>query len=148
MSEIYYSAVKDEDYRERDVYDAITSVVENLMDAKDLDAKDLIGEIVTIYQGEVNPKKASAYFSIDGLFDHMACWANDDMGEDGDQWPDCTKEQEEELENKIKICIDKWADIHGGQPTFGIIENVKEIKAKVIGEYDYEIIANLEHPNK
>lgn len=92
-----------------------------------------VGDVVTIYEGDAILWKAGDFadgFPLDTLSNH----AYDEAGEYADEWPNCTKEQEADLTQRLKDVVNQWADDHGLQPQFYHVENVKELRFVMTSE--------------
>lgn len=117
-------------------YTEIEDAIESAFDDPDLP----IGTVVTIDEGDAIPWKAGDF--ADGFpVETLANSAYDEAGEYADGWPNCTKEQESDLAQRIKSAVNQWADDHGLQPRFYRVANIKEIKVKLTSKTgDYEIL--------
>jgi hypothetical protein len=73
-----------------------------------------IGEIV-------DPIQPEDHVDADLLLEHVAC-QDDYEGEIADQWPESSKEQEEELTGEIRKTFAGWLDRHELRPTHYVIE--------------------------
>ncbi len=125
-------SLNNEDFNYTEMEDALRDKFD------DLDIK--LGDVVTIYEGDAVLWKAGDF--ADGFpVDTLSNGSYDEAGEYADEWPNCTKEQDQDLVQRIKDVVNQWADDHGLQPTFYRVENVKEIQAKLTSiDGDYEIL--------
>ena len=132
MSELKYST-DEETFDYDDIGEALCSIFE-CDDTLD------VGTIITVYSGEKEEKKASNYSTW--IVENLSQNAFDDMSEHSGDWPNCTKEQEKELEDAIDKLVDEWADEHNLQPTFYGIKNQKKIKVKILNieTGDFEVL--------
>jgi len=93
-----------------------------------------VGDVVTIYEGDSIEHKAgdfAAFWPIDKLKEN----ANEECGEYSESWlTHCTKEQEGDLEDRIKAVVNQWADDYALHPNFYGVENIKEIKVELLDE--------------
>lgn len=126
----WYSA-NDEDYSHSEIEDAVTEVFD--------DPEIAVGEVRSVWEGEVTIKKAGEYAPED-----MVTLISDRayaMCGYVDGWPmNCTKEQGQELNKMVAEAINTWASIHGLQPTFGTVKDVREIKVRLTsadGAWEY-----------
>jgi len=94
--------------------------------------------VVTIWQGESAPVKASDFIS--SVEDELAGRAYDEFGDHIGDWPNSTKEQNIELNAMIEKAVDEWANKNNLQPKFFNIINIKELKVNVLEDGGYEII--------
>lgn len=122
MSEIYYST-DEEVFNYDDIGEAICSIFE-CDDTLD------VGTIITIYSGEAIKFNASSF--VKDITEDMSERAYDEIGEHADNWPDCNKEQREDLEKLMAKTVDSWASKHNLHPKFWGIKNQKEIKVKIL----------------
>lgn len=117
--------INDEYFNHSELEDAITEALDN---------PDLpVGAVVKVYEGDAVPWKAGDFsdgFPVDSLMER----AYDEAGEHAGDWPDCTKEQETDLEQRIKDVVNQWADDHGLQPKFCRVDNVREIQVELTSE--------------
>jgi len=103
-----------------------------------------IGDTVTIYEGELEQYPASHYL-IEVTTESLNEEAYDTVGEYADEWPNLTKSQEKELNVEINKTVDLWFSKQKLHPSFGAIENVKELKYKIT---DLEDVDNWELLNE
>jgi hypothetical protein len=119
-------------------YDTLDDAATSALD----DPKITVGTIVTLYEGDAIPWKASDFapgFNLDTLSQN----AYDNAGEYADDWPDCGEAAGSDLDRRIAELVDQWADEHGVQPNFYHVKNVKTIHVKLTNEAgDYEVIPN------
>jgi len=90
------------------------------------------GDTIEIYKGEVIPKKASNYADITSFYDsfsEMAYANHDDIAEG---WPSSEKENFDLFEERLRKLVDEYFDEIHDHPQFGSVENVKELRFKVI----------------
>jgi len=135
-------------YNEESFYDEIDDFID------DIDSNHEAGEILTIYEADNVPKKASDFFSEWKLIEWAQEEALDELGDCADSWLDGvlverTKynqdrvsveqaAQAREIRQDLAAHIDMWADKHGLQPTFYGIENIRKIQIKYLGDGNYE----------
>ena len=130
----YYST-NEENYPHSDIDDA----VDDLLGSGNAE----VGDKVTIYKGEGESKKASAYYWADTI-ENMLENGYEEAGEYADYWSldQATSEQKTELEDEIKKVIDIWADKHNMHPRFYNIENQEKILVEILNEScDYKVVA-------
>lgn len=131
MAEKCYS-VNNEEFNHSELNDAVAEVFDEVDIA--------IGSVRTVFEGDAIRWKASDFGPYD-IIDTLACNAGDNAGEYADDWPEVTKDQEDELHALVRDVVDKWADDHGLQPNFYHVENVKEIQVKLVSsDGDYEVV--------
>lgn len=98
------------------------------------------GTVITIYEGDAVKQKAGNFAKWD-VIDELSCSAGDECGEYADDWPNCTKEQSDDLDERIAAVVNQWADDHGLQPNFYTVENVKEIQVELLDiDGNYKIL--------
>ena len=99
------------------------------------------GDIRTIYEGTTKEFKAGD-FAPRYMEEMLAEQAYDDGGEYAENWLSGLRpEQKEDLAKRIKEAINAWADDHALHPTFYGVENVREIKVKLLDDDDnFEIV--------
>lgn len=116
-----------------------TELEDAIRDAFD-DARMKVGNTVTIFEADAELWKAGCFadaFPVDTLCNR----AYDEAGEYADNWPDCDKDQEADLEQRIKDVVNQWADDYGLQPNFWQVSNVKKLNVKMLTEEgQYEIL--------
>lgn len=105
------------------------------------DKEVAVGATITVYEGTVVNFKAGK-FAPSFVLDELNSAACDDCGDDAvGEWPDCEKAVEVDLEEMVAAAIDAWADRHNLQPTFGGIENVKELSVrKLSDDGNFEVV--------
>ncbi len=97
------------------------------------------GDVVTVFEADAVKAKASSF--VYGLMDSMQEKAYDEYGEYAEHWPDTDQKNIDVLEEVVKLLADLWATNYDVQPTFYKVDNVKEIKVKILNDdYDYEVI--------
>lgn len=120
----WYST-NEEDYRHTEIEAAIAEAFD--------DSTIKAGEIRSIWEGDAIIRRAGSYAPF-RMVEELSERAYDECGEYAEDWPDCSKEQEHELEQRIAAAINSWADDFGHQPTFGTVGNVREIKVRLTSE--------------
>ena len=132
MKDIYYSS-DEETFNYESIDEAICDVFES-------ENSFSVGDIITVYSGE--PVKRAASYFVRDIHEDMNERAYDEAGEWGEDYPECNKEQRDELQKMVNAAVDEWADKHNLQPKFYGIKNQKEIKAKLLNleTGDYEIL--------
>lgn len=128
-------STNDEDYSYDEIEDAIR---DKIADHPELTP----GDIFTIWEGDAILWKAGDFaggFCVDDLSDRAYAEAE----ESADGWLDsCPKEVKDDLETRIEVVVNQWADDHGLQPKFYRVENVCEVKVKVMSEDgEWEIVS-------
>jgi hypothetical protein len=133
MSEKCYST-NNEDFN----YTDLDEVIEEAFN----DPYAIVGHVVTVFEGD-SVKKQAGNFANFWPIDRLKECVYDECGEYAEDWLDnCTKEQEADLEDRIKEVVNKWADDYGLQPTFYGVKNVKEIKVELLDtEGNYKILS-------
>ncbi|KAB0665638.1 hypothetical protein F6V25_07910 [Oryzomonas japonica] len=130
MADKWYST-NGEEFNHTELDDAIRSALDDL--------RIPVGSVVTVYEGDSLVRKAGDYAPC--IFDELASAAGDECGEYGDDWPNCSKEEIKNLDERIKRAVNEWADNYGLHPTFGTVSNVKGIKVKLLDNTgNYEIL--------
>lgn len=125
-------SINDEDYSFTELEDAIIAALE-----KDMTIP--VGTIITVWEGDAVKCKAGDFPAVD--IESMAERACDEVGECAEDWPDCGKEEESDLNERIRAVVNQWADDHGLHPNFYRISNTKTIKVKLTSESgDYQIV--------
>ena len=118
-------STNNEDY----IYDDIESAIESSID----DLSIQVGSEFLVYEGDAIKYKAGDFSN--GLLNYIVESAYGCGEEYSDGYLDeVTKEQEAELDNRIADAVNQWADEHGFQPKFGRVDNIKEIRVRVISE--------------
>lgn len=131
MSDKKCYSTNNEDFNYSEMDDAISDAID--------DPTINVGDIVTVYEGDAVMWKAGEFTGF--MLDAISNCAADEAGEYSDDWPNCTKEQEADLDKRIADVVNQWANDHGLQPNFYRVQNVKEIQAKFIGGDDgYELL--------
>lgn len=126
MSEKYYS-VDEENFSHSDMADAVQEVFD-YVGAKPGDER-------TIYEGTA--KKLTAGSFVPCIEDDLINSAFDEVGEFADGWLEgLTPDQRGDLADRVKAAVNSWADDHGLQPTFFTVENVREIKVRLLDNDD------------
>jgi len=132
MSNKYYSLDKS-----RFLYDDVFGALEVIVGFVK------VGDIVTIYQGDVVKKLASHY---------LPDYTNDSMNENAcdihsydlvKEWPDLDASLEVDLKHTIDEVVNKWFTKNNMHPSFGNVINIKELKYKIISledVYGWELI--------
>lgn len=120
----WYSS-NEEDFKHTEIDDAVTEVFD-YEEAKP-------GDVRLVREGDAVISKAGQFVPAALTSDMNNC-ACDECGEYAEDWPACTKDQEQDLEQRIADAINAWADDHGLQPTFGTVENVRDIEVRLLDE--------------
>lgn len=90
-----------------------------------------------IYLAKCKPAMNSHMFpDADIIIDHMTSQADDIGGVHSDDYPDVSKEQEEELTDKLHELLSKWCEKHNIQPSFYTVLESKK--------YDLETLQVVE----
>jgi hypothetical protein len=89
------------------------------------------GDVVTVWEGDASPKKASYY--VPDVLELMQESAYEDGGDWADTW-DFTKEQKESMQEAIERAVDAWADANDMHPKFYSILRSRPIKVRFINE--------------
>lgn len=137
-------------YNEENFYDEIDDFID------DIDANHEAGEVLTIYQADNVPKKASDFVAPWLIIERAQEDASDELGDCAEYWLDETLVERKEwnkdrvsveqdakakqMRQDLSDCIDAWADKHGLQPRFFGIENIKKIQIKYLGDTEYELL--------
>lgn len=88
------------------------------------DPKEYEGK--TCYVGRVDTY--NAFIDADGIIEHIQDDAWSECGEVAEGFlSDVTKEQTEELQNKLNDVLQEWLTKHNLQPTFGDMVDIEEI---------------------
>ena len=99
----------------------------------------ITGKVVTIHEGDTVRHNVADW--IPNIVDQLSEHAYDDAGEYAQGWPDCTPDQDKELQAAICKAVDEWLDRHNLRPTFHAVENVREIKVRITSEDgDFEVV--------
>lgn len=99
-----------------------------------------VGETTVIYAADSIGQKASNF--IPDIVEYMQEIAYEECGEYVDTWPDATQSQRDNLNRTIGNVVNVWADQNNLKPKFYKVENIKEIKIKLLNEdCDYEVIS-------
>ena len=107
------------------------------------------GDVVTVYEGELNMIKTSGYLpNMHTLIEIMQENLLDTVGECADGWlDDVTEEQRKELKDCMTHAVDKWADKHELHPKVGAVKNIKPIAVRMLDpeEAEFEVLAETEN---
>jgi hypothetical protein len=118
-------------------YTELNSVVESVFDDPDI----IPGQIVTVFEGDSVQYKAGDFAHFWPI-DRLSESAYDSCGDYAENWlHNIPKEQEGDLEDRIKKVVNEWADDYGLHPDFYGVTNIKEIKIELLDtEGNYKII--------
>lgn len=110
-------------------YDDIEDAIRDAFDDPAIE----VGAVVIIHEGDAVPHKAGDFAPTD-IIDTLACGAGDDGGEFAGDWPDCTRDQEKDLKQRVRDAVNQWADEHDLHPTFYGVANSREIWVEMTDE--------------
>ena len=83
----------------------------------------------SVFVGQINKVTidniAAGIFDADSVIDQMACWLYDNVGEDFVDDIKVSKEQSEDLEERLAATVREWATANGIEPTCFTLENVE-----------------------
>lgn len=120
----WYSS-DEENFDHTDIEDAVREVFD--------DPEVKVGAVRLVWEGDAAIPKAGEFVPAGIINDLNAC-ACDLCGYHAADWPDCTNDQEKDLEQRIAAAVNAWANDHGMQPTFGTVDNVRGIEVKLLSE--------------
>jgi len=103
-----------------------------------------VGDEAEVYCGEKVTIKASRYLDCygDDILEYLNEQAYEELGEHAEGWLNNTPQDiTDELSRMIQIAVDAWAGMHGLQPEFGKVKNVRGITVKLTDDNGgYEVI--------
>ena len=79
-----------------------------------------------IWTGQRVPLNASELVAADDVLELLSVRAGDICGVAAEDWPTCTKKQEEELTAYLRGCIAVWLTRHSLWPTFFGVKDVQQ----------------------
>ena len=115
---IYYSS-NEETFNYDSIDEAVEDLIENNSDIK-------VGDCVRVYSGESESVDVKHY--VPNIIEHMGEIAYDDMGEFADDFPDCTQDVDQQIQNEVEILIERLFEKHKLMPSFYKIKNQKTIE--------------------
>jgi hypothetical protein len=124
----WYSS-NEEDYKHTDIEDAIAEVFD--------DTEIKVGAVRLVWEGDAVTRKAGDYLPKRhlGVVEQLTDNAYEECGEYAENWlSKITVDQEQDLRDRIANAINAWADDHGLHPTFGTVENVRDIMVRLTSE--------------
>lgn len=90
-----------------------------------------VGESIVVFEGDKAPHSVKNW--IPDIAEEIGNRAYEDASEWADSFPDCTPEQSEELQREVETVVLAWLERHSLEPTFYRVENIKEIRAEIVG---------------
>lgn len=101
-----------------------------------------VGDVRTLYVGEIDDQDIVSYTPDGGdLISGIAEKAHEQAGEYGEDYLNNLKpETIKELGDMVQATIKVWAIQNMLQPTFFVVENIKEIQVKLIDDSEYSIV--------
>jgi len=102
-----------------------------------------LGDIVTIYEGEVFSPNASGY--LPDILTAMEEQAYDDCGDFATDWPDLSDTETKEFNEKVGQVVNELFKKFKQTPEFGTVTNVKTLTLKLTDLNDpdgWELINN------
>lgn len=124
MSEKYYST-NEEVFDHRDMEDAVREVFD-YVGAK-------AGDERVIFEGMA--KKLTAGDFAPDIVDQLSEAAYCECEEFSEGWlEDLTPDERSDLAARVKATVNAWADDHAKHPQFFTVENVREIKVRLLSD--------------
>lgn len=118
-------------------YDTVDEAVEALIEHDD---SIKVGDIISVQSGESVPVDVKHY--VPDIIECISESSYDDMGEFADNFPDASKEVEQEIQTEVEDLVSKLFEKHNLNPSFYKIKNEKTIDVRItnLGEYSFEYV--------
>jgi len=130
---IYYSHVEDDfSNSSEDIEEAALNALEYYLEYYGEEERETV-EVLTLFKGLSVRQTFDKYLSVNSIIDEMQNLAFEYCGEYAEKYlDDVSEEQKKELEN----LIISWAERHGIEPDWCMVENIEEIKYKIPDDFD------------
>ena len=80
------------------------------------------------FVGERHEVDPASHIAADDVIEIMAVRLYDEVGEVSYDWPSPTKEQEQDLTNRLQATIREWIADAGQEPRFWAVKNIQQFK--------------------